>query len=110
MLNATLKITTLTVRLSSSPKGSMLSLLSGDASDGGGKGPAAARSDLSGRCRWLFASDGSGRGRHSRCAEEVATRACRPEDQGAPRQRCRRGTLRGRRAARDERAQYGRAG
>ena len=51
MLNATLTIETLTVRLLPSPKGSMLSLLSGDAYDGGGKGPAAARGDLSGRCR-----------------------------------------------------------
>jgi adenylate cyclase len=39
---------------------SMLWLSAGDTGDGGGKGPAAARGDLGGRRRWLFAADGGG--------------------------------------------------
>jgi hypothetical protein len=48
------------VGLSPSRNRSMLSLLSGDTIDVGGKSPATARGDHGGRCRRLFAAYGSG--------------------------------------------------
>src|SRR6516225_7696713 len=47
-----------------------------------GLDPSSCR-DSRRRCRWLLATDGSGRGRHSRTIEKASLRSHRSQDQGA---------------------------